>query len=124
MSLIKRGRINNINATLMISVALLIDFVIFVVGIIGFIPILGPLVYVFILFIINVYAKLIFLTWFMILGVGIFRKPGRAAAMFGAFIISFVPLLSLLPAWTASVFLVILTTRAKPVRPVTKYKAV
>lgn len=110
MALRKKNKVNNIHATLMLSVAVLIDAALFVVGLLNFIPLVGIPLSAFIGFMINFYAYLIFITWFFLLGVSLLRR-GRLAISATAFIIGFIPIINMLPAWTVSVGIMIITTR-------------
>jgi len=60
------------------------------------------------------FAFLTFLVWFWLYGIK-FTTPKRLATMGGAFIIEIVPILSLLPAWTGAVVILVLDYKAKKI---------
>lgn len=107
-----RNQISKMQIVLLISVALLFDTVVFIFGLLNFIPVIGSAMAFFILFIVNTYANLTFMTWFFILGVGLF-KPSRLMAMWSTYFLSFIPFLNLLPLWVVAVILMIISARIK-----------
>lgn len=70
------------------------------------------LAYIFMDWLAGFFAFLTFYVWFKILGMS-FMSPKRIATMGGAFIIEIVPVLSMLPAWTGAVTILILDHKAK-----------
>lgn len=107
-----RNQISTMQMALLISVALIFDTVVFVVGFLNFIPFVGMAMSLPLLFIVNTFANLTFLTWFFILGVGLF-KPSRLMAIWATYFLSFIPFLNLFPVWVVAVILMILSARVK-----------
>jgi hypothetical protein len=107
-----RNQISKTQITLLISVAILFDIVVFIIGLVDFIPYVGTSISFYLSFIINTYANLTFLTWFFLLGVGLF-KPSRLMTMWSMYFLSFVPFLKLLPFWVVAVILMIISARIK-----------
>jgi hypothetical protein len=97
MSTTKTQRISNLNAGLMVIVALLFDLV-------GVVPVLN-IVTEFI-------ALLIFGLWFFFLGVG-FMNPRRFATVLIATVIELIPIVSILPGLTVAVIITIVTVRSE-----------
>ena len=105
-------KINSITAVMLLSTAFLIDTIIFIIGILNFIP-GGVIIAILITLVVNIFAYLTFITWFFLLKVSFLKKPSRFAYSAVALVIGFIPLFNMLPAWTLAVFLIILTTRNK-----------
>ncbi|MFP4616918.1 MAG: hypothetical protein ACLFNR_02050 [Candidatus Paceibacterota bacterium] len=102
----QKSNISSTTATLMISVALLVDVLLLISGLFNFIPALGNVVSLFLSFMINTYASLTFITWFFIIGEG-FVKPNRIVVKSTAIILGFIPFVNMLPWWTISTILLI-----------------
>ncbi|MGM0482735.1 MAG: hypothetical protein ACQEP6_02640 [Patescibacteria group bacterium] len=102
---LRKKKINNLQASLMISTALLVDFAVLAVGFFNFIPGVGQPIALFSGFIINFYAYLVFITWFLVLRV----RPGIIGSSL-ALIVGWIPFI---PPWTLWVGLRILRTRYK-----------
>lgn len=107
-----RNQISKTQIVLLISVAILFDIIVLTIGLIDLIPYVGIPMSFYLSFIVNTYANLTFLTWFFLLGVGLF-KPSRLLTMWSMYFLSFVPFLKLLPFWVVAVILMIISARIK-----------
>ena len=72
------------------------------------------LAFVFMDWLVSIFAFLTFFVWFKLYGMK-FMTPKRLATMGGAFIIEIVPILAALPAWTGAVVVLILDYKAKKI---------
>ncbi len=70
--------------------------------------------FIFMGWLVSIFAFMHFYFWFKIRGMT-FMKPKRAIAMWGGFIFELIPILSSLPAWTATVTVLILDAKAKKI---------
>jgi hypothetical protein len=70
------------------------------------------LAFIFLDWLMGFFAFMTFVFWFWLHGMK-FTTPKRMATMGGAFIIEIVPILSVLPAWTGAVIVLILDHKAK-----------
>jgi len=96
-----RERIDSSDGKLMTITALGLDFF---QGIIGILPIAGPILTSFI---INPIIFLIFWIWLKFHGVSISDSIQRIAIVFGGFLVELIPVLNILPAWTLTIFLTV-----------------
>ncbi|MBX4210600.1 hypothetical protein KW783_01360 [Candidatus Parcubacteria bacterium] len=91
----------------MIAVALSIDGVQFLLT---FIPIVGWIINM----ILSGMAWLIFYMWFKSRGIS-FGSPKRALSLNGGFLLELIPIFDALPGWTATVMILVFSTRVKEV---------
>ena len=97
-------RIDSSTGLLMVIVALGFDFF---QGIIGILPIAG-----FILApLISLFIWLTFWIWLKLHGVNITDKTKRIVIMWGGFLLELIPLLDILPIWTITIFITVLSVQ-------------
>ncbi|MEK7390641.1 MAG: hypothetical protein AAB635_00710 [Patescibacteria group bacterium] len=106
----KNGHINNLTATLMISVAIFYDLIQALFDLLHLIPVIGNVIATVITALLSVVAWLTFYVWFKMHGVH-FNSAKRAITMGAGFLIELMPILNILPAWTLAVVLIFLTAR-------------
>lgn len=94
------------------SVALLFDAVQFGTDLLHFIPYIGNLSAIIATTLMDVWAFLTLYVWFKLHGVS-FANPKRGLTMAGTVLVEVIPALNALPAWTAAVVIIVLTTRAE-----------
>lgn len=96
----------------MVAVALLFDGLQAAANLLHGIPLVGNLSAIAITGLISVWAWLTFYVWFKLNGIS-FVSPKRALALNGGFLLEIIPVLNALPAWTAAVVIIFLSTRAE-----------
>lgn len=96
----------------MIAVALFYDMAQAGLDVLHLIPFIGNAFAIMGTMIIDLWAFLTFYVWFKIHGVS-FASPKRGLTMAGAVIIELIPVVNALPAWTAAVVILFLTTRGE-----------
>ncbi|MBI2065748.1 MAG: hypothetical protein HYT68_01625 [Candidatus Zambryskibacteria bacterium] len=75
------------------------------------------LAFIFMGWVVTIFAGLTFYLWFKLQGIS-FMKPKRLATFGGSFIIELIPILGdVLPAWTAAVVILVLDSKIKKVVP-------
>lgn len=104
------GHINNVTATLMVSVALFYDLVQALFDLLHIIPVVGNVIATVVTALLSVVAWLTFYVWFKMHGVH-FHTAKRAVTMGAGFLIELIPVLNILPAWTLAVILIFMTAR-------------
>lgn len=104
------GYVNNLTATLMISVAFFYDLVQALFDLLHFIPVVGNVIATIVTALLSVVAWLTFYVWFKMHGVH-FHTAKRAITMGAGFLIELIPILNILPVWTLAVVLIFLTAR-------------
>lgn len=110
-----KERIDSSTGNLMVITALGFDFF---QGIIGMLPIVGPMIAGFI---INPIVFLTFFVWLKLHGVSIGDSVQRLALMFGGFLIELIPLLNILPAWTLTIFMTVLIVQRSDKRKIKEF---
>lgn len=108
----KPHTIPTITAVLMAAVALLFDAVQAGTNLLHLIPYIGNLSAIIATTLMDVWAFLTLYVWFKLHGVS-FANPKRGLTMAGTLLIEVIPALNALPAWTAAVVIIFLTTRAE-----------
>jgi hypothetical protein len=98
-------QIKGMTLVFMLVVAGFYDLIQFLIS---FIPILGQVISM----LISVFAFLTFYLWFKTYGMN-FMTPKRALTMGGGFLVELIPILDMLPAWTATVIILVGTTKVK-----------
>ncbi len=98
-------KINNTTLAFMLVVAGAIDLVQFFLGLL--------FVGLFMNWAISIIVWLTFYLWFKIKGVDFFYNPWRVLGFGGGLVAEVVPILNLLPVWTAAVIFVALSQRAE-----------
>jgi hypothetical protein len=102
----KRIRISNIQGVLMVGVAVVIDGVQFLLN---FIPFLG---WIFVS-LISVFAWLTFFTWYKFNGITFTDSILRFITMVAVAIAEVLPVFNSIPAWVASVLIMLVIVRAE-----------
>lgn len=97
----KKG-LNNTTIALMVSVALFFDVLQWL------------LAFIFMGWLVSIFALLTFYTWFKMRGMN-FVRPKRAALLGGGFIIELIPIINILPAWTLAIVLLALDSKIKKI---------
>lgn len=98
-------KISNTVAFIMVSVAIFFDVSVFLINLI---PIAGQIIGS----IIGIFAYLIFIFWYLMLGMRLLTRK-RVSTIGGGLLISIIPILNMLPDITLSVLLTIASTRVK-----------
>lgn len=104
--------IPTITAVLMGAVMLLFDGVQAGTDLLHFIPFIGNFSATIATTLMDVWAFLTLYIWLKLHGVS-FANPKRGLTMAGTLLVELIPVLNALPAWTASVVIIFLTTRAE-----------
>ncbi len=100
----KRNRINNFNATALVSIAILIDTFQFLFGLI---PFIGGIIGSFI----GLLSFMIFWVWYKMLRITFGDKMKKFVIRFSFYILDFIPFIGMLPLFTVGVIVTIKTTR-------------
>jgi len=100
-----KKKIDNIDATLMIGTALLID------GTQAFLTLIliGP----FVNWLISIFAWMTFFLWFMLKGIKFTKNPKKIFTFMGGSLMEIIPIVASLPAWTATITTIIFMERAE-----------
>jgi len=109
-------RITKTTGGLMMSVALVIDGIQLLVGLLHFIPAIGNAIAAIINIIISFFAAGLFLLWFRIKGVKVIfgKKMGtKMASTIVSLIIEMIPVVKLLPGWTFWVWRMLVISRVQ-----------
>lgn len=96
----------------MLAVALFYDGIIFGAEFMEAVPAVGTAAVLLVSLVVSVYAWLTFYIWFKFHGIS-FLGPKKMFTMPATFLIKLIPILGALPAWTAAVVLLFLTTRGE-----------
>lgn len=108
----KKRRIGNIQAFMMIFIAVLADFIQMITKLLHAIPVVGNAAALFIGWGITLFLTIIFFSWFLVIGVNYFDKAARKIILyFGSVIIELIPLVNAIPAWTFMVVTMIMVVR-------------
>ncbi len=109
-------RITKTTGGLMMSVALVIDGVQLLVGLLHFIPAIGNAIAAIINIIISFFAAGLFLLWFRIKGVKVIfgKKMGsKMTSTIVSLVVEMIPLIKLLPGWTFWVWRMLVISRVQ-----------
>lgn len=113
------SKINNVTATFLIIVALIIDGVVATISLLHFIPAIGNVLAIVSTILINIFAWLTFYVWLKIKGVNLI-SPKKAAAMLGAGFVGFIPIINILPGWTLAMTVVIIMEKKESIPVLSK----
>lgn len=102
----KKPRFKNTTIVFMVVVAIFFDVLQWL------------LAFIFMGWMVSIFAVLTFYLWFRLNGVK-FVSPKRIGTLFGGFFIEIIPILNVLPAWTAAVTIISLDAKVKEKLPVT-----
>lgn len=110
----KKHSISTQAAFLLIALALLFDGVQAGIDLMHAIPVVGNVAAVTFTVFLDVWAYLSIWFGFKVAAPDIsFMRPKRALALNGAFLIELIPIINILPAWTLSVVIIIVTSRGE-----------
>lgn len=104
----KRRRIGNTQGVLMIAVAGIIDGVQFLLN---FIPFIGWILTA----LVSIFAWLTFFTWYKFNGIDFLDSILKFVTMFAVAVIEIIPVFNSIPAWIASVLVMLFIVRSEDV---------
>jgi len=108
-----RTHIDSVKTFFMVGVALMVDFLQMVVGVVAFIPFIGIILAPLFTFLISVTAWVIFFFWFALLNVHFFEKLDAKIVVWVIGALLEITPLGILPIWTATIAITIAITNAK-----------